>query len=263
LSSRQARTDSAFGDPNLYRFPTAGLPPKIPSGRWNLQVLDNEAHKRASSPEAYGKRAPNQHQSVYYHCALFEQPAQRPGTAVRGVSEMFGWIKWLWKQFQMEKVKLQRWEAQDQRIARLSVEQAREEALQVLQDERVFRLVPASGVRDAQILAQLPADVQELAVQYDRIELVGTEDEWRGADGLDFSQITPAELREGFLRIGRLAPDTDVYTEVCIRPGEKGVYELYLDAAEVREYASVYHWILNEYWTTRVLDEVEEEFGEG
>lgn len=47
LSSRQARTDSAFGDPNLYRFPTAGLPPKIHSGRWNLQVLDNEAHKRA------------------------------------------------------------------------------------------------------------------------------------------------------------------------------------------------------------------------
>ena len=176
---------------------------------------------------------------------------------------MFGWIKWLWKQLQMEKVKSQRWEAQRQRIARLSVEQAREEALQVLQDERVFRLVPASGVRDAQILAQLPADVQELAVQYDRIELVGTEDEWRGADGLDFSQITPAELREGFLRIGRLAPDMDVYTEVCIRPGEKGVYELYLDVAEVREYASVYHWILNEYWVDRVLREVEEEFGRG
>ncbi|MEJ5251739.1 MAG: hypothetical protein WHX60_07625 [Armatimonadota bacterium] len=28
-------------------FPTAGLPPKVHSGRWNLQVLDKEAHKRA------------------------------------------------------------------------------------------------------------------------------------------------------------------------------------------------------------------------
>jgi len=177
---------------------------------------------------------------------------------------MFGWLKRLWKLLQMEKVKSQRWEAHEQRIARLSLEEAREEALQVLQDERVFRLVPASGVRDAQLLAQLPADVQELAVQYDRIELVGTEDEWRGADGLDFSQITPAELREGFLRIGRLAPDTDLYTEIAVPQGEPaGVYELYWTLGEPKLYPSIYHWILNEYWVDRVLREVEEEFGEG
>jgi hypothetical protein len=177
---------------------------------------------------------------------------------------MFGWLKRLWKLLQMEKVKSQRWEAHEQRIARLSLEEAREEALQVLRDERVFRLVLASEVRDAQILAQLPADVRELAVQYDRIELVGTEDEWRGADGLDFSRIGPAELQEGFLRIGRLAPDTDLYTEVAVRQGEpSGVYELYWTLGEPKFYPSVYHWILSEYWTDRVLDEVEKEFGDG
>ncbi|MEJ5251738.1 MAG: hypothetical protein HPY54_10760 [Chthonomonadetes bacterium] len=175
---------------------------------------------------------------------------------------MLGWFKRIWKMFQMDRVESQRWQAQKQRIAQLSVEQAREEALQVLRDERVFRLVPSSGPRDAQILAQLPADVQELAVQYDRIELAGTEDPLRGADGLDFSRITPAELREGYWRIGQLAPDTDIYTEVGVRPGEEGVYELCSELEKVERFSSVYHWILEQYSLEQVQREVEEEFGE-
>jgi hypothetical protein len=171
---------------------------------------------------------------------------------------MLRWIKQLWKRFESDKLERERWEAQRQRIAQTSVVQAREEALRVLQDEGVFRLVPASGMRDTQLLAQLPEDVRELATQYDRVDLVGTEDPWRGADGLDFSKIGPTELREGYWRIGRLAPDTDLYTEIAVRPGEPGVYELYWTLGEPQWHRSVYHWLLQMYWMERTSQDVEE-----
>jgi len=116
---------------------------------------------------------------------------------------------------------------QEARIAQLDLKQAREEAYQILQDTTVFRLVPCTTPLDEGVLKQPPDDVAELARQYERIELVGTESEDYGADGLRFDLIAPSELLEGAIKVGHLAPASDVFTEIVVKPGHQGIDEVY------------------------------------
>jgi hypothetical protein len=171
---------------------------------------------------------------------------------------MLRWIRWVWIEFQKDRQQQQRWKEQEQRIEQLSIEQARAEALQVLQDESVFRLVPVSTPPNSSILAQLPEEVRELAAQYEQIQMMPAAGE--DTEGLDFGRIVPAELREGYLRIGQWGIDTDVYTEVVVRLGDRGVYELCWSETEPTRFHSVYHWILWHYWHERISREVEEQY---
>ncbi len=141
-----------------------------------------------------------------------------------------------------------RWKEQKARIAKLTLAQAREEAYQVLHDANVFRLIPRTKPLEESVRSQLPEDVAGLASQYERIELVGTETEEYGADGLNFERIEPAELQEGALKIGQEAPGTDLFSEITIRPAQQGVYEVWWTLGDPDYHPSIFHWILSKYY---------------
>ncbi len=165
--------------------------------------------------------------------------------------------KW-WRDYRAyiraEQERDRRWREQEARIAHLTLTQARDEAYQVLQDRSVFRLVPRTKPLAEDVLRQLPEDVAELARQYERIELVGTESEDYGSDGLRYDQIAPSELSEGALKIGHVFPATDAFAEIVVRPRQQGICQVWWTLGEPTYYPSVFHWILASYYSWRIYE---------
>ncbi len=174
--------------------------------------------------------------------------------AVVAVVVWFG-LRRLYQSWREYEEYLKRGQEIERRVRTLTLEQAREEAYQLLQDTSFFRLVPRTKPLDEAVLSQLPDDVAELAEQYERIELVQTGSESFPPDYLSFEQIVPSELRPGLLRIGETSIGIDTYEEVAIEPGKRGVRCIPLEGPEPDGYASIFHWIIEEYHISKHVDD--------
>jgi hypothetical protein len=128
-----------------------------------------------------------------------------------------------------------------ERIASDSISEAALKALPLLADAALFRSVESSLADNGALQALAP----ELRKVLQRYELV--ESNAGSHASISRSAIGLSDLNPGYLRIGSVAPGTDVEGEIVVRPGEETIYELYPNEPPdptFGTYRSIYHWIL-------------------
>ena len=151
-----------------------------------------------------------------------------------------GWfgIRWLTRrgtaEYRREAEKLDK-------IASDSISEAALKALPLLSDTALFRSVESSSAENGALHALAP-ELKKVLQRYETVESnAGSH------SAISRSAIASSELNPGYLRIGSVAPGTDVEGEIVVRPGEETIYELYpnelLDPT-FGTYRSIYHWIL-------------------
>lgn len=114
-------------------------------------------------------------------------------------------------------------------------------ALPLLSDAALFRSVESPSLDDRTLRALAP-ELRKVLQRYETVE------SHAGSHALiSRSAIASSELNPSYLRIGSVAPGTDVQGEIAVRPGEEAIYELYpneLPDPTFGTYRSIYHWIL-------------------
>ena len=126
-------------------------------------------------------------------------------------------------------------------ISSLSLQEAAARPISLLSDGQFLRYVE-SPIAESGSLEALAPELRKLLGRYDSIELVK-----EPHASITRSSLGPSLHKPGFLRIGSVAPDTDVEAELGVRPGEETIYELYADEAPdptFGTYKSIHHWLL-------------------
>jgi hypothetical protein len=151
-----------------------------------------------------------------------------------------GWfgVRWLTRrgaaEYRREAEKLER-------IASVSTSEAAFQALPLLSDAALFRSVESPSLDDRALQALAP-ELRKVLQRYETVESTAG-----SHASISRAAIAPSELDPGYLRIGSVAPGTDLQGEIGVHPGEETIYELYpneLPDPTFGTYRSIYHWIL-------------------
>jgi hypothetical protein len=126
-------------------------------------------------------------------------------------------------------------------ISALPTPDAASQAMKLLSQGGPFRCVESPAHDPAQ-LELLAPEQRAVLGRFESVALVGGSAASVGRSFLGSSAIKP-----GFIRIGLVAPSTDVEGEISVRAGEETIFELYAGEepdAVFGTYRSIYHWVL-------------------